>query len=228
MISYDILLKNLNEYTNYVISSINTKYGYFLSDKKEKLIHKMMNDKKIVVFDSKIGGNKIHINLKDSQFSGMKIKEMQKYIEEKIIVPEVLKFFITFLLSEKELKNMPQANLHERLCSYLREGFISYISKEFCISNRLSKVEENYNEGLEFILALERKFDGFAGLKSLAFSKEYLHFCQSFYEQTGEDILYFYQNFLVEQRSKKSISEISGIKDEEECVDELVGSERKR
>ena len=198
MIDYEKLLIELNAYASYILSSLKTRYGHFLSSKKEKLLMEMMNDENFVVIDGLSGDNKVHIYPSHIVFKTEDYNLIKEYIKEKVLIGEILKFFITFYLSEKETINLDKANLHQKCRIALRDGFISFISQEFCTNNRLVVPKMRRSINLDFINALENTFGagGFGALKSLAFSKEYLFFCEKFYEQTGEDILDFYQEFL--------------------------------
>lgn len=198
MIDYEKLLKELNEYATYILSSLKTKYSHFLSTKREKLLIEMMKDENFVVIDGLSGDNKVHINPSHVIFKTGDYNLIKEYIKENVLIGEILKFFITFYLSEEDTINLDQANLHQKCRIALRDGFISFISQEFCTSNRLVVPEMRRSINLDFIHALEDTFGigGFGSLKSLAFSKEYLFFCEKFYEQTGENILDFYQEFL--------------------------------
>lgn len=213
MIDYEKLQRELNDYASYLIESIKRDYGFFFSEKKQELLNQMIKDKHFVVIDSLVGGNVIHINPNHEIFKTGNYKSIKKYFQDNILVGELLRFFLTFSISEHEYGCLEQANLQQAFRIFLRNGFISFISKEFCVKNRLAIPEERYSDNLEFVEALENKFIGFSALKSLAFSKEYLYFVERFYEQTGEDILDFYQEFLA---SKQKEPEIELLEFEEE------------
>lgn len=220
MIDYEKLLSELNSYASYILSAINTKYGHFFSPAKKELLLKMSNDKNLVVIDTIVGDNRVHINPHHQIFNTEDYDMIKKYFEDNVLVSEILRFFITFSISEEEAKCLEQANLHQKFRNFLRNGFISYISQEFCSGNRLVIPEDRYSNNLEFIMALEKNFTNFGALKSLAFSREYLFFGEQFYEQTGEDILDFYIDFLQRKEEEGKIELL------EEIMEYFGGSRR--
>lgn len=215
MIDYEKLLNELNQFAMYILNSLKTKYGHFFSDKKEHLLFQMVQDENLVVIDSLAGDNKIHINPNHKIFQTENYDVIKKYFEENVLVNEILRSFITLPFSESETVNLPQANLHQKFRLFLRNALINYISQELCFSNRLVPPEARYSDYMEFINALDEASINFGSLKCWAFSDSYLFFCEKFFEQTGEDILEFYQNFL---DKKVNIQAIEVLDETENCL----------
>lgn len=205
MIDYEKLTNELNQFAMYILNSLKTKYGHFFSNKKEELLLQMIQDDHLVVIDSLAGDNKIHISPNHRIFQTEDYEIIKRYFEENVLVSEILHHFITLSLNEAEMVHLPQANLHQKCRHFLRNALITYISQEFCFGNRLVPPEARYGEYMEFIEVLEEFSVNLGSLKSWAFSESYLFFCEKFYEQTGEDILVFYQNFLAKKENMEAI-----------------------
>lgn len=213
MIDYEKLINELNQFAMYVLNSLKTRYGHFFNDEQEKMLLQMSQDEHLVVIDSLAGDNKIHINPSHRIFQTEDYEIIKRYFEENVLVNEILRNFITLSLNESEMVHLPQANLHQKFRLFLRNALITYISQEFCFGNRLVPPEARYSDYMEFIAALEADVSvNLGSLKYWAFSSNYLFFCEKFYEQTGEDILNFYQKFLV----KKANIEIIELLEEED------------
>lgn len=208
MFDFERLQKDLNDFAIYLLNSIKRDYGLFFSPKKEAKLNEMIKDENLVVIDTLVGGNKIHINPNHEIFKVEDYNQVREYFKNNFLIGDLLRFFLTFSISEKEFASLEQANSEQSFSLFLKNGFVSYISKEFCLKNRLLVPEERYQDNMEFVEELEKKFPSFASLKSLAFSKEYLGFSENFYELTGENLLDFYCQFLEQKKAKEAAIEV--------------------
>lgn len=197
MNNYDKLQNNLNQHALYLLMSIKRDYGQFLvGTSKEKLMNKLIQSGNLVVIDSLAGDNKIHINPHHILFQKKDYQKIKTYFETNFILEELLHFFITLSISDSELKEFEEINREQEFRLFLRKGFIEYISKEFCGKNRLTCPNFSDEVPLDFINYLEDTYDGFFSIKNRAFSTEYLDFTEKFYEQTGDNILEVYNEFM--------------------------------
>ena len=203
MLFIEQLQKDLNDYATYLAISIKRDYGMFFNQEKIVKINKIINDENLVVFDNLVGKNKIHISPNHEIFKTKDYKTIKEYFENNLLLEEILRFFLTFSISEEEYKSLKNANAEQSLQLFLKNGFVYYIAREFSLRSHL-KFIDRYQINVEFVEALLKEFGSLSSLKSMAFSKEYLFFKAKFYEQTGKDLLDFYLDFL-ESRGHEEI-----------------------
>ncbi len=194
MIDYEKLQTELNQQAIYLLNSIKRDYDAYLLGKKQSLINKLLATNNIVVIDSLVKNDKIHLNPNHKIFESNDYDKIKKYFVDNVLLEKILNLLITLHIPEKEFIGLSNPNKNQSCCIDLRKGFISYISEEFTLKNRLVKPEVYNLLPLEFIKEIQGKYlDN--SIRRYAFYDSYNYLCEQFYQQTGEDILELYEEF---------------------------------
>lgn len=197
MIDYERLEKELHEFTLYLINCINRDYGYYFLEKKRSLVKKLLTSDKLVVIDNLISQNQIHINPNHKIFSVNDYDQIKMYCIDNILLNEILNMLITLHISERDFQEIDNPNYNQSCCLFLKKGLIDFISEEVSKKNRLATPKILNEQSLRFMKILKENYLG-DSIRTFAFYDSYCYFCQKFFEQTGEEIIYLFSKVNVD------------------------------
>lgn len=191
MIDYNKLQMELNEYAIFILGEIQREYEMYFSDKNKNQLTKLIQEENVVIISEELDENKICIPpmLKPTDYN--KIKNYCCYY----LIKELLKKFINISISQKSSSS---ESLEEDMsCSFcLNNGFIDYLLHDFMEKLGLKMAIIEPKQDLDFILFLQNNYSNFSALKRYMFSGDYFLFAEKFFEQTGDDLIDVYQNYL--------------------------------
>ena len=207
MFNYDKLLIELNEYVPYILQCFKRRYGTYLSDAKMLRLNLLIDSKEdLVVIDGEEDRNKIHINPINEMFINRKYDYIKEYHLINVVIPTILKMFITTSISKSEFQAIKEPSLQQEFSFYLNNGFSSFILEDFLQECRLDnkKIPKKINkDSLEFVLKIEKLFSEKRDFMNLIFYYDYITCMEKVYEQTGIDLLEVYENHLEERNNLK-------------------------
>ncbi len=224
MFDYDRLAKDLNDMAFYILQCFKREYESYLSTVKCIKLDEMLKAKEIVVFDSLVGGNKIHINPCNERFKNNSYKENKNYYLNNEVLPEIFKFFITTNISKSEYEALSQPNLQQEFSLFLKKGFISYIINDFCQKYRLDLPEERNKDNLAFVKFMQTFLPDGRAFMELIFYYDYLDCMEKVFAYSGVDLLDTYSEYLNTRKNLEELikTELSKTSMNEEEIEQFI------
>ncbi len=224
MFDYDRLAKDLNDMAFYILQCFKREYESYLSTVKCIKLDEMLKAKEIVVFDSLVGGNKIHINPCNERFKNNSYKENKNYYLNNEVLPEIFKFFITTNISKSEYEALSQPNLQQEFSLFLKKGFISYIINDFCQKYRLDLPEERNKDNLAFVKFMQTFLPEGRSFMELIFYYDYLDCMEKVFAYSGVDLLDTYSEYLNTRKNLEELikTELSKTSMNEEEIEQFI------
>ncbi len=197
MFNYDKLLKELNLYVPYILQCFKREYGTYLSDAKNLKLNSLIDsNEQLVVIDGEKGNDKVHINPINEMFTNKKYDYIKGYHLINIVIPTILKMFITTSISKSEFEELENPLLQQEFSNYLRNGFGSFILVDFLEKCRLDnkKIPKEINQdSLDFVYKLEEFLPEGRHFMNLIFYYNYVSCMEKVYDETGFDLLDIYE-----------------------------------